>query len=141
MSLDIRLFHKRWVYDENKILVEIKNDYVYDDNITHNLTDMASAVGVYEAMWRPYRLAPNYPEQGFDNYQKEMEFEDSVIIRASDIVEILKNGLEALKRYPDTYKKLNPENGWGSYEGLVACIDRYIYACEKDTNAIVEVSR
>ena len=31
-------------------------EVLYDANITHNLGEMAKKAGIYEALWRPYRL-------------------------------------------------------------------------------------
>ncbi len=44
----------------------------------------------------------------------------------SEVVPILQAGLEKLKANPEKYEAMNPENGWGSYEGLVAKLTQII---------------
>lgn len=112
---------------------------VFDVNITHNLGGMASACGLYEAMWRPYMLYPGYKE--FDNYDEEYKFEDSITVIAGDIIPNLQKGIDSLELNPETYKKLNPENGWGSYETLLRVAKELLEACTKYPNAKIEVDR
>ena len=89
-------------------------------NITHNLNKMASEACFYEALWRPEEIKAK---------------------RASDIIDILKDGLKELKNDPEFYKEFNPINGWGTYEVLVEALENIIAACEKYPNGILEVSR
>lgn len=96
------------------------DDEVYSRNITHNLGRMAGAAGIYEALWRP-------DEHG--------------LTTAAQLVEPLTLGLMALRDDPEKFKALNPPNGWGSYEGLVAFVADYLAACERHPTAKVEVSR
>lgn len=93
---------------------------LFDRNITHNLGNMAEKVGVYEALWRP-------DEYGFKY--------------ASDIVPILKHGINKMKKEPDKYKQLNPENGWGDYEGLLSFCEEVLANCEKFPRAEIRISR
>ena len=93
---------------------------VFQRNITHNLTGMADEAGIYEALWRP---------------------EDKGFKKAKDVIPSLKKGLKRLKESPDYYKIFNPENGWGSYEGLVEFVRAYRDACEANPDADVTVSR
>ena len=44
MSLDVSLYYK---------VEEDKKAYVFDANITHNLTETADKIGIYEYVWRP----------------------------------------------------------------------------------------
>lgn len=98
----------------------VKKVSCFSKNITHNLGDMAEAAGVYEACWRPEELN---------------------ITQAGHLVPILKLGLHRLKKNPEKYKKLNPKNGWGTYEILVKFVEEYLDACEMNPNAYIEVSR
>lgn len=93
---------------------------VHSGNITHNLSRMAKESGLYEVLWRP---------------------EEVGVITASDLIEPLSRGLARLKRYPDGYRALNPENGWGDYEGLVQFVENYLKACTRFPAAMVSVSR
>lgn len=140
MSLDVYLKRKKWTsYDAGKTLTE-EYETLYDANITHNLGNMADEAGIYEALWRPYRLKEGYniPE---DDYISELEFEDNQITIASEIIELLEKGLKDLKERPEYFKKFNSPNGWGIYENFVPFVEKYLEACKEYPNAIVKVSR
>lgn len=93
---------------------------VFSANITHNLGEMASAAGLYDALWRP-------DEHG--------------ITKAHQLIAPLTAGLQALLAEPDRFKAFNPANGWGDYDGLVDFVARYRAACEQYPDADVGVSR
>ncbi len=93
---------------------------VYSRNITHNLTDMADAAGVYKHLWRPDEIG---------------------ITRAVELIDPLTEGLEKLRADPGKFRSLNPPNGWGDYDGLVAFVADYLAACRKFPHAAVRVSR
>jgi hypothetical protein len=99
--------------------VEETNE-VFDWNITHNLNIMAEEAGIYKHLWRPEEIG---------------------ITTASELIEPLRQGLHELKLNPEKYKKFNPENGWGDYEGLVEFVENYLNACYKYPNAKVVASR
>lgn len=101
-------------------LTVIKPTEIYSANITHNLTKMADAAGLYEPLWRPDEIG---------------------IIKAYQLLEPLSRGLESLKANPDYYRTFNPENGWGSYEGLVKFVEKYLEACGMNQDAAIQVSR
>ena len=92
---------------------------VFDRNITHNLTTMASAAGIYEALWRP-------TEHGYT--------------KAEQIIPILKEGLEKMKRDPAFFKKFDSENGWGLYIHFVPFVEAVLAACEEYPDADIEAS-
>lgn len=92
----------------------------FSAHITHNLNRMADAAGLYYALWHP---------------------EEKQYKTASDIIPVLEMGLGNLETHPDIYKKLNPDNGWGSYESLVEFVREYLEACKKYPDAKLEVSR
>ena len=89
-------------------------------NITHNLTTMAEKAGIYYQLWRP---------------------EEVGITRAKQLISHLDQGLRLLKDNPEVFKQYNPENGWGSYEGLVEFVEKYLAACEENPDAVIEVCR
>lgn len=95
-------------------------DTVYEANITHNLNRMAEAAGIYKHLWRPDELG---------------------ITKARELIEPLRAGLALMQSDPEMFKKLNPENGWGSYDVFVPWISRYLSACEGNPDADVSVSR
>lgn len=99
---------------------------VYTNNITHNLGKMAENVKLqngftlYDVMWRPH-------EKG--------------LYCASDISELLDQAFNILLSEPNFYKTFNPENGWGSYDGLVKFVYEYRNACWDNPFAELSVSR
>lgn len=97
-----------------------ENIEVFSYNITHNLGAMAEEAGIYEHLWRPEEIG---------------------IETASQLIEPLSWGLAALRNEPERFKKLNPENGWGTYEGLCSFVREYLEACKENPNATVKASR
>ena len=113
MSLDINL-------------MVTKPTSVWDYNITHNLGKMAAQVRLsnghtlYQVLWRPEEIDIEY---------------------AGEIIRWLEEGLSMLLSDPEKYKEYNPENGWGSYEGLVQFVEEYIKACVANADAKIETCR
>jgi hypothetical protein len=93
---------------------------VYESNITHNLGKMADAAGVYQHLWRP---------------------EEVGVTHARQLIEPLTDGLKRLQDEPEKFTPLNPPNGWGNYDGLVAFVRKYLEACKQYPDATVRVSR
>lgn len=140
MSLDVYLIRERLIsYDGGKTHVE-DNEKVYWANITHNLSEMASEAGIYEALWRPYRLREDFKEWNLyaDN---EYEFEDKCVIKAKDIITIIEKGLKDLKKKPKHFEKFNSPNGWGWYQNFVPFVEKYLKACKEYPEANVIISR
>ena len=119
---------------------EEETEEVYWANITHNLNKMAGEAGIYEAIWRPYQLHPNYFDFGKD-YDAEIAFESSVKMKAKDIVSSLEKGLSALKANPEYFKKFNSPNGWGLYKHFVPFVEKYLNACKEHPEAEIYCSR
>lgn len=139
MSLDVYLHRKRYLsYDEGKTYSK-DLEQVYWANITHNLGKMAHHAGIYEALWRPYTLHPEYVKK--ENHQEEYDFKESTEILACQIAEPIKVGLERLVNGRKTFERFNPENGWGSWDGLVKFCKQYLDALIEFPNSIVTVSR
>ena len=99
---------------------------VYSANITHNLTTMAAAVELsngltlYQVLWRP---------------------EEHGLKFARDIADMLDEGLTTLLSDPERFKQFEPDNGWGSYEGLEKFVYQYRNACWDNPDAEIKVSR
>lgn len=92
---------------------------VYDRNVTHNLAQMAGEAGVYECVWRP-------KEHGF--------------LKAQELVTPLQNAIRQMRVDPERFKRLNPSNGWGSYDGLLEVFEEYLAACKEYPEASVRTS-
>ena len=99
---------------------------VYNGKITHNLGKMANQVllsnghTLYQVLWRPD--------------EHDWKF-------ARDIVKMLDEGWNILLSNPELFKKFNPENGWGSYEGLCNFVYNYRNACWENPDAELRISR
>jgi hypothetical protein len=99
---------------------------VYTANITHNLGKMAKEVKLdggltlYDVLWRP-------DEHG--------------MVFAKDISEHLEIGWNILLSDPGKYMEFEPENHWGSYEGLCNFVYSYRNACWDNPEAELSISR
>jgi len=83
-----------------------------------------------------------YHSQNFHENDNIIDDKDyKKIIIAADLIEPLRQGLHELKSRPEHFKQFNPDNGWGTYEGLVEFVDNYLNACYEYPEADVEVDR
>lgn len=108
--------------DLARILQDLNNynyNFLYEDNITHNLTRMAKAAGIYKYIWRP---------------------EENNIKYAGDLIEYLEEGYCKLINNPDFYREFEPANNWGSFEGLLNFVMGYLGACKKHPLAKIYAS-
>ena len=101
-------------------LTAVRPTSVFDYNVTHNLNKMADAAGIYKHLWRPEELG---------------------IKKAEELIKPLEEGLSLLLSDPERFKKFNPPNGWGDYDGLVKFVSEYLNACRENPDATIEVSR
>ena len=92
----------------------------YSANITHNLNVMADEAGIYQHLWRPDEIGITY---------------------AAQLIEPLADGLALLESDPARFSAFNPDNGWGSYNGLVSFVGHYLAACRECPSASVRASR
>lgn len=120
MSLDFYLYKSIKCEFCGKYQKETKGEKLLSNRVTHNLKKMAMEAGIYKCLWRP-------EENGFE--------------KAEDLIPVLKNGIEKMRACPDKFKKLNPANGWGSYEEFLLFAEK-IYECAiENKNAIIDVWR
>jgi hypothetical protein len=87
-------------------------------NITYNLAPMWYAV---------------YPDD------KQMINIDGLLGEVAEIDLIVAR--QELKECPEKFIALNPKNGWGTYEGFVACIEKLIELCKKYPDGIWRADR
>lgn len=121
MSLAIDLWDKEPEYDDTNWDAVNGAVSLYEwHGLTHNLGKMADAVGLYYPMWRP---------------------EEINCTEARDISGMLKIGMIYMIENKEKLEKLNPENGWGDYNGLLRCVIDYYQACLKYPKAIIKVNR
>ena len=96
------------------------SEVVYDCNITHNLTKMADAAGLYIPLWRP---------------------EECGVKLAKDLIEPLTKGIALMKEDPLKFKEFDAPNGWGLYEHFLPWLEKLLTACQEHPEACVEISR
>ncbi len=93
---------------------------IYERNMTHNLNRMAHEAGIYDVLWQPN-------ENGFHT--------------AEDIVPVLQAGVDLLASDPERFKKFNPSNGWGDYDGFLDASQEILRACIENPKATIRTSR
>ena len=96
------------------------NGEYYEANITHNLTKMADAAGIYEHVWRPEEIG---------------------ISKAFQLIEPLGNALTDMVLRADYYKQFNSPNRWGLYEHFLPWLADYYAACKANPDGNISVSR
>lgn len=101
-------------------LTEVRPTEIFKANITHYLTGMAREAGLYRCLWRPEEIG---------------------VKTAAQLIPLLQEGLELLESDPLRFKIFTPSNGWGSYEGLVDFVRKYLEACKANPDANVSVWR
>lgn len=93
---------------------------VWGANITHNVGKIAREAGFYECIWQADTVG--------------IEF-------AKGNITHLRSALGAFYSDYDKLAKLNPENGWGSIDGLIDFTKNYLDACIKHPNARISIHR
>lgn len=105
-------------------LEQLEGDYkeamLSNPSVTHNLNNMAKAVGLYEVLWRPEEIG---------------------ISIASQMITPLENGIKELTANPEKYKVFNPPNGWGDYNIFVDFCKSVLHDCREYPDATIEVGR
>lgn len=89
---------------------------VYEDNITYNLAPM-----YYKC------IDTNGGLKGLNG------------MKCKDAVPVLNRAIDDLIENKEEYEKLNPENGWGSYEGLLKSLKSLRIACLENPSGKVEI--
>jgi hypothetical protein len=99
------------------------DNYFTSRNLTHNLAEMARKAGVYDAVWHPEQLVT------------------SGTPKAWHVLGRLTRGTTGMKADPAQFKKLEPSNGWGTYDDFLLWLEEYRNACELFPDALVTVER
>jgi hypothetical protein len=110
MSLDLSLY-----VETDTGAAELTRVDLFDRNITHNVSPMWSRAGVYEALYKSRDKT------------------------AADVVDVVRAGVQTMEREPDEFRKLNPPNGWGDYNGALAFLRAFLTACEAHPKAKIGV--
>jgi hypothetical protein len=92
---------------------------VHWQNITHNLSMMASAAGFGDHLWNP---------------------EDAKVKTARDLIVPIESGIYELKQHPEKYIPLSASNGWGTYEQFIPWLEELLTKCREYPEAKISVS-
>lgn len=96
-----------------------QEEYVYDANITHNLHMMATQADL-ECVWNP---------------------EEFGITTAAQMIAPLEAGIARMRTDPDSFRQLEPDNKWGTYDDFLPWLEQYLQACKDYPEAEVRASR
>ena len=94
-----------------KIEVEI-----YDGNVTYNLADM-----YYKCI------------------DKEKGFKKLDGMNCKEALPIINNAIQDMLNNAEEYRKLNPPNGWGSYEVLLSTLQEMRTCCENNLDGVINI--
>lgn len=86
-------------------------------NLTHNLAKMAGEVWLDE-----YR--------GLTLYGALWRGDEHGIATVAQLAAAVENGKNIMQERP-SLRKYNPENGWGSYEGFIDALERFLHELEQ----------
>lgn len=121
---------------------------LFSANITHNLGPMAREAGIYTACWRPNELMDVMKAAEIHRLEDAKRYDEAYALgetlptaHARNISALLQTGLAQLLAEPARFKALNPENGWGTYDGFVPWVQRYLEACLEHPDATVSACR
>jgi hypothetical protein len=141
MSLDITACVVRHIsYDNGKTLIQ-DDEIVFSGNITHNLNKMAMEAGIYKAVWRPYEIDLDFDKNKEDDYDYINYFENNTIVKAKDVSDVIKKGLEDMIKRPKHYQKFNSQNGWGLYKNFIPFLQEYLKVLGKYPEARIKCNR
>lgn len=89
---------------------------IYDGNVTYNLADM-----YYKCI------------------DKEKGFKKLDGMNCKEALPIINNAIQDMLNNAKEYRKLNPSNGWGSYEGLLSTLQEMRTCCENNLDGIINI--
>ena len=94
-------------------LTAVVETEVVSMNITHNLSNMWDAAGIWEVL-----------------YESEGK-------TAKEVLPVLKSGLQKMLEDPDKFRQFDSSNGWGVYEDAVPWLRDLIHEFEKYPDGVI----
>lgn len=61
-------------------------------------------------------------------------------LACKEVLPIINNAIKDMIDKKEEYKKMNPENGWGSYDGLLKVFKKIREVCEENPDGIFHIS-
>ena len=99
-----------------------RRDATYNWNYTYNVTHM-TCVAAERAGFKHTRML------------------DGIEGRASNYTATLRAIVEQLRADPETFRAMNPSNGWGDYDSYTRQLEVLLEQLEANPNSIVDTSR
>ena len=99
-----------------------------ESNITHNLTDMARAAGVYCELWRP-------EEEFITDLNLYGE------IKAVRLIRPLEGAIRRMKSAPTHFRQYDAPNGWGTYDDFLRFCEEVLKGCKAHPASILSANR
>ena len=90
--------------------------YLAEWNYTHNVSKMWREAGCYEALYQSHGKL------------------------AKHIVDDVELAVKEMAANPDKYRAMNPQNGWGNYDGALEMLQEICNALQRYPLAIVFIS-
>ena len=105
------------------------------DGMTHNLAEMFHKAGFYEAMMNETGGTGTFGEVVLGKGRKPLA---RAPMTAAELLPLVSAGLQDMRDNPTEYRALEPENGWGKYEGALKFTEALAKACAEHPAAVVE---
>ena len=99
----------------------------------------AGGVGLVDLQYGAYytyNVSPMY----YDAFETEDGIRVLDGLSGLECQRILENAIQNFKNKKEEYKKMNPENGWGNYEGALELLHKLLVWCIEAPNAIMIIS-
>lgn len=107
------------------MLVEIS----WDVNLKDKNNKTTADVGNYT-----YNVSPMYEKA------MGMTLSDFNNMATKQAIQILEKGISEMIENKHLYIELNPDNGWGNYEGALKFLQDILKACKKHCKSYIDVS-
>ncbi len=107
-------------YDFSLVMDEKEKVCPYCGNSVEELVEMYRKVANEEDINYTYNVSPMFrlalgKDEGVKYLHKR---------KGSEVRMLLADGITNMKLEPDKYKALNPENGWGNYDGALEVLNK-----------------
>lgn len=91
-------------------------------------------INIYEANIT-YNLAPMY----YKAIDKDLGLKKLKSMNCEKALPIINKAIDDMVKNKQEYEKLNPENGWGTYEGLLKTFREIREVCEDNPDGIFDM--
>jgi hypothetical protein len=103
---------------------------IHSDNYTYNVSEM------YYHAWDQIKHTLDIPDYELrsGSWKEAIQLENKYAVRA------LLAMIRQLECYPEIYRPMEPENGWGTYEGAIKFLKDTFHVMLKNTNSRLVIS-